>query len=128
MNEVWELDRVLDEECRYVVARQVPVSLFRVETNGKAARVALGVGRTALTANGGETNEYLGPLAHCTEQLCLRELRDVVRDCEGAVGAGALGVHHSLWDALAIEMLELLDEVEVLQQQWSARTGGDRVL
>jgi hypothetical protein len=37
-------------------------------------------------------------------------------------------VDYALGDALAVEVLELLDQVEVLQQHGAARTGGDRIL
>ncbi len=54
--------------------------------------------------------------------------RDVVGDGERAVGARALGVHHALGDALAVQVRQLLDQLEVLQQQRAARAGGQRVL
>ena len=40
VDEVGELDRVLDEEDRDVVADEVPVALLRVELHGEAAHVA----------------------------------------------------------------------------------------
>jgi hypothetical protein len=54
--------------------------------------------------------------------------RDVMRDGERVIGAGALGVHHALGNALAVEVLQLFDQVEVLEQQRAARTGADGVL
>jgi hypothetical protein len=42
--------------------------------------------------------------------------------------AGARGVHHALGNALAVEVLQLLDQVDILQQDRPARAGGDRVL
>lgn len=43
VNEVGELDGILDEKDRHVVANQVPVTLVRVELRGKAADVADGI-------------------------------------------------------------------------------------
>jgi len=37
-------------------------------------------------------------------------------------------VHHPLGNALAIEVLQLLDQLEVLQQQWPAAAGAPAVL
>jgi hypothetical protein len=37
-------------------------------------------------------------------------------------------MHHPFRDALAVEVLQLLDQVEVLQQQRAARAGAERVL
>jgi hypothetical protein len=37
-------------------------------------------------------------------------------------------MHHAFRDALAIEVLELLDQMDVLQQHRSAAAGSERVL
>ena len=128
VHEVRKLDRILDEEHRCVVADEVPVAFLGVEADGEAARIALGIGAAAFAAYGREAHEGLGGLADGREQLGLGVLRDVVRDGEGAVSARPLGVHHALGNALAVEVLQLLDEVEILQQDRPARAGGDRVL
>ncbi len=46
VNNVRELDSVLDEENRYVVADKVPVSFFSVEFDGEAPNVANSVLKT----------------------------------------------------------------------------------
>jgi hypothetical protein len=52
MNHVRELDAVLDEEHRDVVADQVEVALAGVELDREAAGVANGVSRSARTQDG----------------------------------------------------------------------------
>src|SRR5690606_39535193 len=47
---------------------------------------------------------------------------------EHPVGARALGMHHPLRDALAIEVGQLLEQPDVLQQDRAAPTGRHRVL
>jgi len=37
-------------------------------------------------------------------------------------------MHHALGDAFAVEVLQLLDQVEILDQDGAARAGGLRVL
>ena len=45
-----------------------------------------------------------------------------------AEGARALGMHHALGDALAVQVRQLLDQLVVLHQQRAARAGGQRIL
>jgi hypothetical protein len=54
VDEIRELDPVLDEEHRHVVADQVVVALARVEVGGEPADVADGVGGAARAADGGK--------------------------------------------------------------------------
>ena len=128
VDEVGKLDRILDEEHRRVVADQVPVAVFGVEAQREAARVTLGVGAAFFTPHGRDAHEGFGLLACGVEQLRGGVFRDVVRDGEGAVSARALGVHHALGNALAVEVLQFLDQVKVLQQQQTAWPGAERVL
>ena len=69
VDEVGELDRVLDEEHRDVVADEVPVALLRVELHGEAADVAGQVGRALVAGHRREADEHLGPLAGPLEQV-----------------------------------------------------------
>ena len=63
VDEVGELDRVLDEEHRDVVADEVPVALLGVELHGEAAHVAGEVERALVAGDGREAHEHRGPLA-----------------------------------------------------------------
>lgn len=44
-------------------------------------------------------------------------IADVVGNLKLTVGASALGMNHSLWDALAVKVRQQVDQMEVLQQQ-----------
>lgn len=46
-------------------------------------------------------------------------IADVVGNLEFAVGASTLGVDHALRNALAVKVRQQVDQVEVLQQQWT---------
>src|SRR5260370_17279462 len=72
MDEVREFERVADKEYRRVVADDVPIALFGIETQRKPAPVALGVGGTALAGDAGEAQELLGLLADAGDRLELR--------------------------------------------------------
>ena len=58
VDDVRELDRVLDEEHRHVVADEVEGALVGVELRREAAGVADGVGRPARAQHGGEPHEH----------------------------------------------------------------------
>ena len=44
---VREFERALQEECRCIVSRQVPVALIGIELDRKTSDIALGISRTA---------------------------------------------------------------------------------
>jgi hypothetical protein len=126
--QVRELAGVAQEEHGRVVAHQVPVAFLGVELEREAADVALGIGRAAFAGHGGEAGEHLGLLAHGTEEPGAGEPGDVVRDGEGAEGAGALGVHAALGNDLAVQVGQLLEQPHILHQHRAARAGGEAVL
>jgi len=64
MVEIWKLQRVTNKKHRRVVTDQIPVTLLRIELQGKSANVALGVCSTALTGNRGKPSHHIGRLAH----------------------------------------------------------------
>ena len=128
VDDVRELDRVLDEEDRDVVADQVEGALVGVELRGEAAGVADGVGRPARAEHGGEPDEDRRSRVPFFEEAGPGDrLGGAVRG-EHAVRAGAAGVHHALRDALVVEVRDLLAEVVVLQQHRAARAGLERVV
>jgi hypothetical protein len=101
--------------------------LLGVELDREAAGVAHGVGRAEFAGDGGEADEQRGAPA-ALEQLRLCVLADVLGDLEEAMRARALGVHDALGDALAVEVLHLLDDVVVVQDGGTARPDGQREL
>ena len=124
VDEVGELQRVADEEDRGVVADQVVVPVLGVELEGEAARVADGVGRSPAAGHRREADEGLGLLPDLAEEPGPGPPGDVGGDLEGAVGGRAVGVHHPLGDALAVEAGQLLQQVLVLEEDRTARAGG----
>jgi hypothetical protein len=65
---------------------------------------------------------------HAAEQLCLGVSGEILRDGKGAVRARAFCVDDALGDALAVEMLHLLQKVDVLEENRPARAGGQCLL
>ena len=71
VDDVGELDAVLDEEHRHVVADQVEVALVGVELHREAAGVAHGVGRPARAEHGREPDEHVGAAALLGQEAAL---------------------------------------------------------
>ena len=69
VDEIGELDRVLDEEDRNVVADEIPVALLGVELDGEAAHVARRVDRAGAAGHGREPGEDRRPLADLGQDL-----------------------------------------------------------
>ena len=128
VDQVGELDRVLDEEDRDVVADEVPVALLGVELHGEAADVAGEVGRALAAGDGREPDEDRRLLALALEQVGAGDVGERLVVLEVAVGPVAAGVDDPLGDALVVEVEDLLAEVEVLQQGRAAGAGPERVL
>ena len=128
VDEVGELDRVLDEEDRHVVADEVEVALVRVELHGEAAHVAREVGRAARAGDGREAHEDRRLRAGSSRNERLGQLRQRLVDLEEAVGAGAAGMDDALGDALVVEVGDLLAKMEVLEQRRPAVAGLEGVL
>ena len=127
VDDVGELDAVLDEEDRHVVADQVPGALVGVELRGEAAGVAHGVGRAAAAQHRGEADEGRRTPA-LLEDAGQADLTGGAVALEVAVRGRATGVHHPLGDALVVEVGDLLAQVVVLEQGRAARPGLERVV
>ena len=128
VDEVGELDRVLDEEHRDVVADQVPVALLGVELHREAAHVARQVGGPLVPGDGGEADEDGRALAGALEQVGAGEVGQRLVVLEEPVRAVAAGVDHALGDALVVEVEDLLPEVGVLEERRARLADAQRVL
>ena len=128
VDQVGELDRVLDEEHRDVVADEIPVALLRVELHREAADVAREVGRALVAGDGREAHERRRLLTGPLEEVGAGEISERLVVLEEAMRTEAAGVHDPLRDALVVEVEDLLAEVEVLEQRRSAFAGTERVL
>jgi hypothetical protein len=129
VHEVRELDAIVDEEHRHVVADQVVVAGPGVELRRKSPHVADGVGTAPRAGDGGEPHEHRRGHRGVGEELRHGVLgQPTVIRLELSVGAGASGVHHPLRDPLVIEVSDLLAGVEVLQQGRTPLAHSQRVV
>ena len=128
VDQVGELDRVLDEEHRDVVADQVPVPLPGVELGREPADVAGQVGGPLVPGDGGEPDERRRAQARLAEDVGPGDVGQRLVVLEVAVRAVTAGVDHPLGDPLVVEVEDLLPEVRVLQQRRAPLARPQRVL
>ena len=79
VDEVGELDGVFDEEHGGVVAYHVVVSLLGIVLNRETAGVTVAIIGSALTGDGGESEEDRGLLVNLVEELGLAETKNMPR-------------------------------------------------
>ena len=116
VDDVGELDAVLNEEHRDVVADQVEVALVGVELDRETSGVAHGISGPARAEDGREPAEDLSLLALLSQEAGLGDRGGGAVGLEYAVRRCAAGVHDALRDALVVEVRDLLPQVEVLEQ------------
>ncbi len=123
VDDVGELDAVLDEEDRDVVADQVEGALRRCRTSprSRGCRAPCRPSRASPATVENRTNT--GVSTSFVEEGGRREVGGGAVADEHAVRAGAAGVHDPLGDALVVEVGDLLAQVVVLQQRRPARPG-----
>ena len=128
VHQVRELDRVLDEEHRDVVADQVPHPLTGVELRRETTGVSCGVRRPTGTVHRGEPYEHLGGGRGIGQDLRPGEGSQRLRQLEHTVRPRTAGVHHPLRHPLMIEVGDLLPEQEILEQGRTPTARLQRVL
>ena len=128
VDDVGELDPVLDEEHRDVVADQVEGALVRCRTSSRT-RGCRGPCRPNRASRApSRTDEHRRSRRPRPRKPARQMLAGVAVAHEDAVRAGAARVHHPLGDALVVEVGDLLAQVVVLQQRRSALPRLERVV
>ena len=128
VNQIRELDRILDEEHRDVVAHDIPVALFGVELHREAAHIARQIGGAFIAGHGGETHEGRRLLARPLEQIGRGDVRKRLVVFEVSVGAISARMHHAFRNPLMIEMEDLLAKMKILEGGGPSRADPERIL
>ena len=123
MDEVGELDGILDEENRDVVADQVPVAFLGVKLDGKAAHVR-GVSTEPAPPATVEMRVNTGVFSPTSVSiLAVVYFFNEVVELEESMHARRSRVNDTLGNALVIEMGDFLAQDEIFQQRGTARIG-----
>ena len=128
VDEVGELDCVLNEEDRDVVADEIPVSLLGVELDCEAADVAGEVGGSLAAGDGREPYEGGRPPPGLLEKMRSGDIGKGLVVLEEPVDTEAPGMNHPLGDTFVVEVEDLLSELEVLEEARTPRSGLEGVL
>ena len=128
VDQVWKLDRVLDEEHRHVVADEVVIAFRGVELHREATHVARQIRRATRTGHRRETHEHRRFNLRVLQERgardrCLRRI-----DLEYAVGGDAACMDDTLGNPFVIEVGDLLAKDEVFEQRRATFTGLEAVL
>ena len=124
VDKVRELNTVTQEEHRGVVAHDVVVAFLSVETQREAVDVTPGIRGTLLAGDGGEAAHHRSHGA-LLEELGLGISGYVLGNVQLAEGTVALSVRGALRHALAVEVCELLNKVDVIEHDRAVFTSGD---
>jgi hypothetical protein len=113
VDEVWELNGVSDEKNGGVVTGHIPVTVLSVELDSETSGIAISICRPFLTCNSGKSCKGGSYLTDRIEHLGFGVLGDVVGDLEVSMGSSSLGMDHPFGDALAVEVSQLIKQMEV---------------
>ena len=128
VDEVRELDGVLDEEDRDVVADEIPVAFIGVEFHGEAAHVSRCIDGARAAGDRGETCEERRAFAGFGEEASAGEIGDRFRAFEKSVCGASAGVDDAFGDALMVEVEDLFAQHEIFKQRRTERAGLQAVL
>lgn len=98
------------------VCNHVPVALCGPELDTETTRVTSQVGSSALATNGRETDGD-GALMALLEDVCQAKVIESIGRPVDTVCSTTLGVDDTLWDTLAVEVREQVDQVVVLEEE-----------
>lgn len=116
VDDIRELDGILNEEDRNVVANNIPVALLSVELQGETTGVTNGVGTATATKYSRESLEDRGGTRRVCEDLRACVLLQALVHLEITECTRATGVDDTLWDTFVVEAMDLLTTHVIFQQ------------
>jgi hypothetical protein len=121
VDQVGELDGVLDEEDRDIVADQVPVAFLGIELDRETANIARQIDRTLGACHRREPYESGRALADPLEHIGAADVGQALGQFEEPVRAIAACMDDALGNAFMVEVEHLLAEMEIFEQRRAAR-------
>ena len=107
MDDVHELDGILNEEDRNVIAHDVPVTLFGVELHRESSNISDGVCTSSATQHGRETEEERSFTRRIGHNSSFGHVLCALEESECTEGTSSTGVDNTLWDALVVKTMNL---------------------
>jgi hypothetical protein len=119
MEEIWELNWIIDEENRGVISNHVVVTFFGVEFDGKSSWISDGISSSSFSSNSGESKEQWGSFSDSVEESSFGKMGDIFGYLKDTMSTRSFSVDNSFWNSFSIEAGKLIDEGEVLKENWS---------
>src|ERR1700691_5183404 len=128
MDQVRELDGILNEKHRDVIADQIPISFSGIELDRKSAHVPRRVYRTCATSNSRYSGEHRSLLPHFGEYPGGGVFLQRRGQFEESMNPRGSRVNDTFGNTLVIKMCDLLAQDEVFEKHRAARIGLERIL
>jgi len=103
MDHIRELNSILNEEDRYVIADNIPVSFRRVKLKSKATDIANCIGTATASQDSRESLKDWSPTTSIGQDWSTSVLLQTFVHLEGTESASATGVDDTFWDSLVVE-------------------------
>ena len=128
MDDIGELDRILNEENRDIVADEIPVAFLGVELDRKTAHIARKVRRSLVSGYGREPHKHGRFFAGPLKNVGAGDLGQRFMSLKETVSPVAASMDDSFRDPLVIEMEYLFPKMKIFEKRRSAIAGAQRVL
>jgi hypothetical protein len=124
MEEIWEFNWIIDEENWSVVSNHIVVTFFGIEFDGESSWVSDGISSTSFSSDSRESKEQWGSLSNGIEESSLGKMGNIIGNLEDTMSTRSFSMDNSLWNSFSIEVSKLIDQVEVLKEDWSIWASG----
>lgn len=107
LTNVRELERLLNEKHRNVVADDIPITFVCVEFYGKPSHISNGVCAASASLHGGEPKEDWCGTRSILQDFGSGDVLKTLEELEMPVSSGTTGVDDTFWDTLMVESVNL---------------------
>jgi len=128
VDEIGELGRISDEEDGSVVSNHIVVTFFSVKLDSKTSRISFSISRSLLTTDSRESSKNRSSLSNSVQELSLGVFSDILGDFEITMGTSSLSVDNSFRNSFSVKVSKLVNQVEVLKEDWAVFTSSEGIL
>src|SRR5690606_36731341 len=128
VDKVRELDRIIQEKYRRIVAYDVVIPLPGVELHSKTTGITCIIARILSAGHGRKPDKDVGLLTDHLQEVRNGEITQDLRQRKLPISTSTAGMHHALRNALAVKVGQFFEQVMVVKGKWSTLTGTDAVV
>jgi hypothetical protein len=109
MNDIRKLHSILNEEDRNVIPDDIPIALLGIKFDSKSSHISNGIGASAGSENGGESEEDGCRARSISEHTGGGDICCAFVEFEGTESTYTSGMDNPFWDTLVVEFHNLVD-------------------